>query len=482
MKTVLLLFFASFAYTSYSQITWSPASNVATSMFGNDHPRIVTDGSGDPLVLWGSMGNVMLSRWNGSTFLTPVQLNPTGMQVAQANWMGPDIVSYGDTIYVVFKEIPETSDTCHVYCLRSFDGGASFSLPVQVTNIGDSLSRFPTVTTDDAGHPVVAFMKFNPSFGEARWVVARSNDFGSTFNTDTKASGWSSMTSDVCDCCPGAITHSGNTFAMMYRDNNSNIRDTWAGISTDNANMFIGGIDTDQMNWMIMSCPSSGPDGFIASDTLYSVFMNGSGGMNRVYYSKAALTTMSSSGGITITNAIPGLSQQNYPRIDRSGNAMAIVWKQIVSGTQMLSLNFSNDFSNLLLSDYDTVALNNIVNTDVALFNGNIWVIWEDDATGTVKYRNGTYSVLGINDLNENKFPVQIFPNPFSDQTTLIVSDNVPITSYEIYGMNGQLIRIGTNIVSNQINISRNELKSGVYSVVLKSGDKIICTERLVVN
>lgn len=366
--------------------------------------------------------------------------------------------------------------------MRSVNGGMSFSIPVKVTNIGDSLSRFPTVTTDDMGHPIVAFMKLDPSFGEARWVVARSNDFGNTFDIDTKASGWSSPTSDVCDCCPGAIAGSGNKFAMMYRDNNSNIRDTWVGVSIDNANTFTSGFNADQQNWMIMNCPSSGPDGFILNDTLYSVFMNGNGG-NRVYFNKTSMTSITSSGGINLTNSIPGLSQQNYPRIDRSGNAMAIVWKQIVSGTQMLSIIFSANLSVPLTTDYDTVALNNIVNTDVALFNGNICVIWEDDADGTVKYRMGVNSPLGAAEYDRiNNLKVQVSPNHFSDQTTLFLSGNYSELSFEIFGVNGQLIRNTQKITSDRITIHRNDLDCGIYFVVVKSKEKIVDTIKMVVE
>lgn len=86
------------------------------------------------------------------------------MTVAGAGWMGPDIAAHGDTVYVVFKQSPEGSDSSHIFCARSFDGGQTFNTPVRVDNIADSLSRFPTVTTDDSGNPIIGFMKFNSSF------------------------------------------------------------------------------------------------------------------------------------------------------------------------------------------------------------------------------------------------------------------------------------------------------------------------------
>lgn len=237
--------------------------NIAPSASGNEHPRIVSDAAGNPLVLWAHANRAMFSRWNGTGFTTPVMLNPPTMTIAGASWMGPDIASHGDTVYMVFKQTPEDSDTCHIWCIHSFNGGISFSPSVRVDNIGDSLSRFPAVTTDVQGNPIIGFMKFDPSFGDERWVVAKSTDFGFTFSIDVKASGWSSPTSTVCNCCPGTIVCSGNTVAMIYRDNKSDIRDTWAGVSFNGANSFSGGMGIDGQNWYITYCPASGPDGVI---------------------------------------------------------------------------------------------------------------------------------------------------------------------------------------------------------------------------
>lgn len=239
--------------------------NISTNTYGNMHPRITLDGAGNTLVVWGRMSDesVFFSRWNGTMFTTPIKLNPSWMKVATASWMGPNIASKGDTVYVVVKRSPEVSDTNHIYIIRSFNGGVSFSSPVRVSFIADSISRFPTVTIDATGNPIVAFMKFNSSLLDSRWVVTKSTDYGATFSTDVKASGYNGPTNGVCDCCPGAIVTSKNVSTMLYRDNLNNIRDIWTGVSTNNNANFYGGFKVDNNNWMITSCPSSGPDGVI---------------------------------------------------------------------------------------------------------------------------------------------------------------------------------------------------------------------------
>ena len=449
--------------------------NIASSSSGNEHPRIVTDKSGYPLVIWHHANRCMFSRWTGSTFTSPVLLNPGSINVAGASWMGPDIASHGDTVYVVFKRIPEDSDTCHIFCVHSYNGGITFSLPVQVDQIGDSLSRFPTVTTDDFGNPIIGFMKFNPSFGDARWVVVKSYDWGNSFGNDVRASGWSSPTSKVCDCCPGSISCSGSSVAMVYRDNNSNIRDDWAGISNNTGTSFIGGIAIDSHNWYLPACPASGPEGVIIGDTLWSTFMNGVSSMNLVYYNKSSLTTMNGSTAMQLTGSISGLTIQNYPRIATDGNALGIVWTQRVNGNDQCVLRFTNNVVNGLPGAYDTVDLNNVTNCDIAIRNGNIYIVWEDDNSGTVRYRSGTFlPSTGIPE-KESQIGLSVFPNP-TNSLVNIVDDNI-INNIRIINLIGQIVYQAEPCTND---VKLNLGKAGVYFVMVTSNQRSIVRKLIV--
>lgn len=465
MKKLILciaLVFSVVIINAQSSIVWDMPMNISNNTFGNLHPRMSLDGSGNPLVVWGKMSDasVMFSRWNGSMFTTPVKLNPPWMTVASAGWMGPDIASFGDTVYVVVKRTPEVSDTNRIFIFTSFNGGISFNAPVELGFIADSLSRFPTVTTDISGNPIVAFMKFNSSFLDSRWVVSKSSDYGATFMTDVKASGWGGS-AEVCDCCPGALISAGTTYAMLYRDNNTNIRDTWAGISTNNAGSFTSGIEVDNNNWMIMSCPSSGPDGIIIGDTLYSTFMSAGSGSYRTYLSKSSVSSGTLSSVANLTGIVPGLSQQNYPRIASDGSAIAIAWKQTVNGVAQLPILFTNDLTNGFPATYDTVDLGDITNTDIQIANGNIWVVWQDDNSGTVKFRHGTYQLnTSTTEIENSEF--SIFPNP-ATTSIIMKSHSESLARIRIYNILGEMVYLKDDEIENSIDISF--LKNGLYSI-----------------
>ncbi|MFT5780037.1 MAG: hypothetical protein ACI837_002998, partial [Crocinitomicaceae bacterium] len=184
MKLLLLAGICLFTASSsaQNQITWGTTSDVSASNFGYNFPRIVKDGEGDPVISWTDNGDMFFARWNGSGFTTPITLST--VSIAGAGWMGPDIASMGDTIFAVYKESPEADTNSHVWCTGSFDGGLTFNAPVRVDYIGDNICRFPTVSVDDQGNPIVAFMRFNAGLGDAKWVVSRSNDLGVTFSAD----------------------------------------------------------------------------------------------------------------------------------------------------------------------------------------------------------------------------------------------------------------------------------------------------------
>lgn len=468
--TILLLCFQIVAF-SQTGITWQGTGDIAFSSFDNEHPRIVMDRYGNPMVIWGKHNtqSVFFSKWNGTAFTAPVQLNPPGLYIATASWMGPDIASHGDTLYVVVKRMPETSDTSRIFIISSFDGGLNFNAPAELAFIGDSISRFPTVTTDAAGNPIVGFMKFDSMFLDSRWAVTRSDDFGATFNTDVKASGWGGS-AEVCDCCPGALVSSGDTTVMLYRNNNNNVRDIWAGISVDNSATFSSGFFVDNNNWMVMMCPSSGPNGVIINDTLYSVFMNGDFGY-KTFLSKTHLASGTLSSMNMLANPA-GLTIQNYPRIDSYGNAAGIVWQQAVTGSLELVVRFTNNITSGISAAYDTVALNDITNADIAVSSDKIFIVWQDDNTGTVKYRYGSYQPFNTGISENPDSEIRIYPNPFENKFTIRVPENMKAEQLIIYDSKGAVCY--NKSLTGETTVDGSFMKHGIYVVKIIADSEII--------
>ena len=472
MKALLLItIFSTICLFSKAQntIAWEAENDVSSSLFGKNYPRIVMDGSGNPMVSWGDGTNLFFSNWNGTDFNTPIQLNPIGITTTGDVWQGPEIDSKGDTVYVVYKETPESSVDSHIWCTSSFDGGLTFNTPVRVDYIGSNMSRFPTVTVDQNGNPIIGFMESTTSYLDPEWVVVKSDDFGQTFSSEVLASGWSDASTEACDCCPGQIISEGNIVSMLHRDNFNNIRDTWAGISTDSGNTFSAGMDVDQLNWLINSCPASGPDGVIIGDTLYSTYMSGANSI-RVYYNKSSISSLTGSPAIALDQSVTSLASQNYPRIDHSNNALAFVWKQVSAATQELVIQFTSDITNGINPNQEIVDINSIGHVDVALNDGTIFVVWEDFSSGTVKYKRGAYGPsLSLNDLNKNE--ISVSPNPASKAWSIQGAEGT--AKYSLLDMSGHEILSGDQNIDQggNISIDNTALSTGVYYLKFTSSN-----------
>ena len=472
MKKILLLLCACMSFGAFAQtITWSAPVVVYSGSGSNLHPRVSVVRNGDPVVLWGKTDTrAYFSRWNGTGFPAPTTVSGMLTVFAQT-WAGPDMATFGDTIYATMKVTPEGVNTNYSYLVHSYNGGMTFSAPVRVDNIDTSLSRFPVVTTTYNGNPLVSFMKFNAAFGDAHYNVVRSSDFGMTFSSDVLASG---MGTNVCDCCPASVISSPSKTIMLFRNVVGGIRDMYAGISSDGGATFPTTMQVDNTNWMLSSCPSSGPDGVLIGDSLYTVFMSAATGSTLVYMSRSSITTMGSATS-PITGSLSGVSNQNFPRIAASGNAVAEVWRQTVGSSSQGCLKFTDNISSGFPATFDTVATGSITNIDVAVAPGVVHVVWEDDNTGTVMYRKGTYptSSTSIDASSLASAEINVYPNPANEELTVKVGNYSKPYTVTLVSTAGQVVR-SLSGTSAALIIKTQDLAKGNYilDITNEKGDK----------
>ncbi len=438
-------------------IIWKNTVSVAASHYGNNHPRITCNEKGEAYMIWGrtSDQSVQFAYWDGNKFSTPIKLNVEN--AATASWMGPDIASRNDTIYTVLKSVPEDDPNSHMFLVSSFDGGRSFSVPIRIDDIGTDISRFPTITIDQYGHPIVAYMRFDAGFKDSRWVVTRSTDYGKSFLPAILASGWG-KSKEICDCCPGTIVCEGSICVMLYRDNNNNLRDSWASISKDNGATFTSGFNIDNNNWNLSSCPATGPDGIILDDNIFGIFMNGARNLSRNYFSRSSISSEKFIESTNLANNVQNLRAQNYPRIAGYGKALAFIGTQSVNtGTVQIPIWFTENYEKGISPIYQLVDELNISNCDIAMNQNTVFVVWQDDNARVINFRLGEYLQTSISkDQNKN----QII---FEDQLDTWVFKGELIESIKVISSNGQLIFSENKINQNIYSLLKNKFTNGMY-------------------
>lgn len=89
-------------------------------------------------------------------------------------------------------------------------------------------------------------------------------------------------------------------------------------------------------------------------------------------------------------------------------------------------------------------------------------------------------AVSGINSLEQKQF-IQIYPNPFSNQTVLHTENLFHNATLTMANCFGQTVKQIENISGQTVTLHRDNLPSGVYFIQLRQENKEIVTKKLIV-
>jgi len=407
MKKILLVILSinSLSISYCQSVDWgAPISVAMGSMYNNIYPRVTLTENDVPVVSWMNNNNnkIYSARWNGATFNLPNTLNPNGVLPFIASWAGSEIASSGDTVFVTFST--DFSQTSKVYTVRSLDGGVTFQDTVRVDQIGTDTPRFPTIAVGLGGNPVVAFMQLDASFGNAEYAVTRSMNGGTSYMPSIIPS--LGAVGTVCDCCPATIIAEGNQHVLTYRNNDNNIRNMWASFSSDGSTSYPVSSEIDQTDWMIMSCPSSGPSNVISGDSLISTWMSD----GKVYVGSTNLNNQQN--GTQRQLFAADMNTQNFPIIAGKGDTLGIIWQGYVSSSPKLFFTSSVTGTSGLGNDIDTITgifSGSQTRPDLAYANGKFHVVYSDNNGNDVKYLTGIVNQsAGISDYEQASFSMYV--------------------------------------------------------------------------
>lgn len=482
-KIILFLFASLFAIELFSQsLTWGNEIIIANgNTYGYIRPRISITSGNIPVVMWGGgMGTepIYSARWNGTGFNMPLTVTPNGVDPAIMSWQGPDIAASGNNVFIVYKREMEMMN--NIYIQKSTDGGVTWSDTTQVDVMNGPYSRFPSLAVSPSGNPAVMFMAFDNAWGSATYVVTNSTNGGASFPMPVTVSSLGG--SFVCDCCPAYMVIDGNNQAAAWRRNSSNIRDMWSGVSTNSGMTFPSGFDVDNTNWMLSSCPSSGPSPYLNNDSLFTVFMSGASGDNRIYFNSKNITTMQNGYTALLNPAVPSSNIQNYPFVAGSGDTIAVVWQESSGGNTNIycawSVNGSADlFNNITMVNSSMMGIRQ--NPHVSYSNGTFHFVFADASNGNAVYRKATINGPSSVDEVNNNLSLRTYPNPSNGNVTLDLSPlKGEAANIKLTDVSGRTVENFSTNGENQVVL--HQQAAGVYFVAVSGNNKNTYTARIV--
>lgn len=464
----LTIIFSSISFTQTFEHT--SAIDVADGL-GNFHPQIETLSDGTPAVIWtdGSNKNIYFAKHDGnSAFLSPIQLNPAGLDVQSYNWSGADLAIEGDNIYVIFRS--EGYTTGNIYLVKSTDNGATFSDTVRVDQLATGYGQYPDVAVFN-DTIWATFMDHDAGGANPQYVVTRSTDGGNTFDTEVAASAlWGS---EACDCCQPEIIANEDKVIVFFRNNDANTRDIKAIASYDRGQTFTQNFSVDDHNWYINSCPSTGPDARFSNDgTVLATYKTYTSGEPRIYLQEYDVDADMTVGGVQIEDVATSNAQINYPQLDAKDGIIGIVWE--AAGQ---SIDVFINFSETGISGIDANNTYNLTDAagaqnkpDIAVGDSYFHVVYADGLD--LKYTQ--VSPLLSTENNEQTVQITTYPNPATDQLTFKISQFEEAKSITLFDLNGQVIKAAQAINSSTFIIDVSHLAAGVYHYSIEGDQRFI--------
>ncbi|MCB0734280.1 MAG: T9SS type A sorting domain-containing protein [Flavobacteriales bacterium] len=464
MKQVLLLLLGSFisiSSTPGQSITWDDPKVVTTvSGVGSARPKIGVVDGGRPIVMWGRQTNreVYFCRWEDTAFSTPLNILPKGVTAFATEWAGPSLASKGDTIFVAFKSQPEMDG--FVYVVRSVDGGLNFSDTIRVSP--HNRSRFPEVSVGPGGHPAVTYMNFDENWLEPAYVVRVSNDAGNSFANPRSASG--AAPGEVCDCCPGFILFDSDGLEVLFRNNDSDIRDIWYSHSSDQGSSYDQVTHIDPNNWKIGGCPSTGPEAVAFADSLYVTWRSNASGSTKI--NLASVSRLD--GGRGTYREFPNSTSllQDYPKVAKGDDFLMVVYQESQGNTSTIQGVWGNpdDVFKGSIAPV-TLSLEGSIRQqtpDVVIDQHDIHLAWQDASKNRVIYRHGVINLSTSNDVHKPN--TRVWPNPVTDLIHVAYHpDNTPKAVELIELSTGRMVEVQPNLEDNAVVLDVNHQPEGVY-------------------
>lgn len=424
IAALAILGLLSMCFSAQAQLPFSAAKSVSNNTDFSMTPQVAVDAAGNINVVWeddtANNSNVLFSRSTdgGTTFSAPKNLsNSTGYS------FNPRIaVDSNGGINVVW--VDNTPGNQDVFFSRSTDGGASFSAPQNLSNdTPDSAS--PQIGVDSSGNISVVWENDDITYGI---MYRHSTDGGVTFSTVTNLATnttgsfgpqmaigvdgsisvvWEddfNFQSDISfsrstdkgvsfSASKNLSNNSGNSFsAQVAVDLSGNIEVAWTDNTPGNAEIVFthssDGGATFAGTKNLSNSPGDSGSALLGVDANGNIYVAWQDNVPPAF-NKDIYFAHSSDGGTTfsaptnLSNNV-GNSINPFMSVD-AGGVINLVWMDRTPGNASIFFTRSTDAGATFFSGAQNLSNDSGSSSDgqiVADTNGNLNVVWDDDASG----------------------------------------------------------------------------------------------------
>lgn len=141
-------------------------------------------------------------------------------------------------------------------------------------------------------------------------------------------------------------------------------------------------------------------------------------------------------------------------------------------------LAFDNSFN---LLEHKHVSTTDYTRPHMVFKEGYLYLTYDRPTVGVYLHKYQIQNTTGIKQLTNSSSSIQVFPNPFSTQTTLQTDNSLHNATLTIENCFGQTVEQIKNINGQIIVFDRNNLPSGLYFIRLTQENQIIATNKIII-
>jgi Secretion system C-terminal sorting domain len=455
------------------------------------------------------------NTWSTANTLPHYRTNYTSADVSMA-------FDKSGLLYISYIDSHQKPDSGGVFVARSSDGGLHWDTPSRAFDVYDVANKFavdrPWITVDNSNtaNAGTLFITTKP----APWIAPPnrnyykvSTDSGHNWSAIANVDGGThligsaiaapmaapaaTMDGKFCAIYPSYVS-SQNVYPALYLATSSDKGQSFSYTTAYSAAPAV--LDTNCKNgYQLIASP-------VNSNQLLFVSPYGSNGDADI------MALHSNNGGQTWSSPVRinddalgnGKTQDMvWATYNELGN-VAVTWRDRRNATVNGFWNAGYDFYYATSTDNgQTFSANKKLSSQFIPFdsiltqNGNdfmscvyhsdtLYTVWGDNRSGKMniyfaKTIASSNTNVGITLLDGVEMQLQIFPNPFSDKTTLKFETLLKNAVLTVYNASGEQVKQVKNISGQAFTFNRDNLPNGIYFVQISEDNKILAMDKLVI-
>ena len=364
MILTLLVLSTNFRSVEAASSGFSTPINISANQGDSILPQMAVSGN-NVYVIWndnstGKYGIIFTkSTDGGTTFGAPIDIS---RNIGSSG--SPQFAVSGNDVYAVWQA--KTTGKYQIIFAKSTDGGATFSIPANLSNAtGDS--SYPKIAT--SGNNIYITWSYTTTNKDYDVLFAKSNDRGSTFSVPVNIS------NNLGDSGLPQMSVSGNNVYVTWENNGLGNFEVFVAKSNDNGNTF--GIPVNISN---DAAPSGAPQIVSSGKNVYVSWMDKTSGNYDIFVAKSTDGGSTFSAPVNVSNTT---KDSGYQQITMSGNNVYVVWTETILNKNY-DIFFAKSTDGGVTFSTPVNVSNNVGPSGWALVTApnNIYVTWEDSTPG----------------------------------------------------------------------------------------------------